>query len=389
MYVVGIDISKFKHDCFIATETGQVIQKTFTFSNDFRGFSDLLLKLRSLDSTQEIRIGFEATGHYGSNLKIFLHDNGFSFMELNPLLSERYRQVSSLRKTKTDKIDCVMISKLLLSLDYKPYPLKSYHMLALKSLVRLRYRLVESRTKHKVRLQNIMDLTFPEFFEMFSDPFGQTSMYLLSHYPTASKLATVCVDSLFEEIHRISRGQYSYAKLQRLIELAQSTIGHSNDIFELQIQSTLDQLKLYTNQIDQIEVKIIGIMNQYQSMITTIKGISVISAASILSEYGDLSLFQSPAQMLAFAGLEPSVYQSGTQQFSGRMVKRGSAFLRATLMNVAPYVVYHNPVFHAYYWKKRNEGKPNRVALSHVVKKLLRVIYKLEKDQIPFQSRSI
>jgi len=161
MYLVGIDLSKFKHDCFIATQSGSVITNTFTFLNDFRGFNQLLAVLSSLDHSKEIRIGLEATRHYGSNLKIFLHDNGYSFMEFNPLLSERYRQASSLRKTKTDKIDAKIISKLLLVLDYKPHSLKLYHILSLKSLVRLRYRLVEAKTKHKVRLQNVLDLTFP------------------------------------------------------------------------------------------------------------------------------------------------------------------------------------------------------------------------------------
>ncbi len=191
MYLVGIDISKFKHDCFIATETGQVIKDSFSFQNDYREFNELLNILNTLDKSQEIRIGLEATGHYGSKLKIFLHDNGFTFMEFNPVLSERYRQVSSLRKTKTDKIDARIISKLLLALDYKTYTLKSYHILSLKSLTRLKFRLIEARTKHKVRLQNLMNLTFPEYFSIFTSPFGPVSIYLLTNYPTAKKLIRV------------------------------------------------------------------------------------------------------------------------------------------------------------------------------------------------------
>ena len=161
MYLIGIDISKFKHDCFIATETGLVIKDSFSFDNNQEGFKKFLNVLLSLDQTQEIRIGLEATGHYGTNLKLFLHENNFSFIEFNPVLSERYRQVSSLRKTKNDKIDAKLISKMLLSYDYKTNSSISYHILKLKSLTRFRKRLVKNRTVFKERLINILDSAFP------------------------------------------------------------------------------------------------------------------------------------------------------------------------------------------------------------------------------------
>lgn len=386
MYLVGIDISKFKHDCFIATEDGQVIKDSFSFNNDYRGFNELLQVLNSLDKSKEIRIGLEATGHYGSNLKIFLHDNDFSFMEINPVLSERYRQVASLRKTKTDKIDARIISNLLLVLDYKTFTLKSYHILALKSLTRLRIRLIEARTKHKVRLQNLMDLTFPEFFSLFTDPFGSTSMYLLANYPSSKKLSETDFDSLCKKVSTISRNKFSRAKLEKLIKLSKSTVGNSNEVFELQIISTINMINIHNQEIDNIENKIISIMNEYSFKTQTIPGISVISAASIVSEFGDFSLFSSPEKMLSFAGLEPSIYQSGTQKFTGRMVKRGSPYLRYVLMNVSSFIIHYNFVFYDYYKKKRDEGKKHRVALSHVAKKLVRVIYHLEKNNQSFDS---
>ena len=206
MYLVGIDISKYKHDCFIATETGEVIKNSFSFANNHQGFNELLTVLKSLNQTQEIRIGLEATGHYGNNLKIFLYDNNFSFMEFNPVLSERFRQVTSLRKTKTDKLDAYLISKMLLTYDYKTYSLKSYHILALKSLTRLRFSMVKERTKYKVRLKNIMDLIFPEFFNFFSDSYGPTPMYLLSKYKSPNNIANVEIKVLYEDIFKVSSG---------------------------------------------------------------------------------------------------------------------------------------------------------------------------------------
>lgn len=210
MYLVGIDISKYKHDCFIATETGEVIKNSFSFDNNHQGFNTLLTVLKSLDQSQEIRIGLEATGHYGNNLKIFLYDNNFSFMEFNPVLSERFRQVTTLRKTKTDKLDAHLISKMLLTYDYQTYSLKSYHILSLKSLTRLRFSMIKERTKYKVRLKNIMDLIFPKFFSFFSDSYGPTPMYILSKYKSPNKLASVDIKDLYDEIHEVSKGRLSY-----------------------------------------------------------------------------------------------------------------------------------------------------------------------------------
>lgn len=384
MYLIGIDISKYKHDCFIATETGEVVYESFSFKNDSIGFNEFLNILNSLDPTQEKRIGMEATGHYGNNLMRFLHEHNFSFMVLNPYLTEKFRQASSLRKTKTDKIDARIISKMLLSIDYQTYSSKSYHILSLKSLTRFRFRLIEARTKLKVSVQNILDLTFPEFPKYFSNLFGVLPLRILSKYPSPSKLANVNIYTTYDELKDGIRGSYSFEKYKNLVNDAKSTIGKSNENYELELLSSIHLITKYNEEIERIENQIDAIMNQYDFKTISIPGIGIQSAAVIISEYGDLSLFSDPSQMLSFAGLEPSVSQSGTQSFSGHMVKRGSPHLRYTLMNVSSTIVKYNIVFSEYYWKKRNEGKYHRVALSHVVKKLLRIIYHLETNNAYF-----
>jgi transposase len=387
MYLIGIDISKFKHDCFIATEAGEVIKDSFSFENDAHGFSFLLSILKSLDSTQEKRIGMESTGHYGNNLMRFLHDNNFSFMVLNPYLTEKYRQATSLRKTKTDKIDAHIISKMLLFLDYHTYSSKSYHISSLKSLTRFRFRMIEARTKLKVRVQNILDLTFPEFPKYFSNLFGVLPTRILSHYPSPTKLAQVDINSVYDKLKEGIRGRYSFQKFTNLIHEAMNTIGKSNENYELELLSSLRLIQNYNKEIDTVQSQIEAIMHQYGFKILTIPGIGIQSAAVIISEYTDFNLFDNSDQMLSFAGLEPSVSQSGTQSFNGHMVKRGSPHLRYTLMNVATTVYRYNPTFSNYYYKKRNEGKYHRVALSHVVKKLLRVIYCLETKKQDFNPK--
>lgn len=386
MYLIGIDISKYKHDCFIATETGEVIKEAFSFKNDSNGFSQLLATLNSLESKQEKRIGMESTGHYGHNLMRFLHENNFTFMVLNPYLTEKYRQATSLRKTKTDKIDAQIISKMLLSLDYQTYSSKSYHISSLKSLTRFRFRMIEARTKFKVRIQNILDLTFPEYSKYFSNIFGVLSIRILSKYPSPDKLSNVDINSTYNTLKDGIKGSYSFEKFKNLISTAKNTIGKSNENYELELLSSINLINCYNNEIDKVENQIIDIMNQYDFKTLTIPGIGILSAATIIAEFGDIKLFNNPGQMLSFAGLEPSVSQSGTQSFNGHMVKRGSPHLRYALMNVATTVVNNNRTFSDYYWKKRNEGKYHRVALSHVAKKLLRLIFCLETKEISFNS---
>ena len=389
MYLIGIDISKFKHDCFIATETGLVIKDSFSFDNNQEGFKKFLNVLLSLDQTQEIRIGLEATGHYGTNLKLFLHENNFSFIEFNPVLSERYRQVSSLRKTKNDKIDAKLISKMLLSYDYKTNSSISYHILKLKSLTRFRKRLVKNRTVFKERLINILDIAFPEYSKHFTQVWGKVSFYILKNYPTAKDIANINVEEVMTTIHSLSKGHYSMIKLMKLIETAKTSIGFKNDYHVLELQLTINMIEQLDSSIDKIENEIIEIMNQYNFKTATIPGIGIISAASIVSEYEDFSKFQNPNQLLSFAGLEPAIYQSGTQQTYGHMVKRGSSYLRETIMNIIPYVMAYNSVFYEYYRKKKSEGKHNRVALTHLAKKLIRIIYHLETNNISFDSSKI
>lgn len=389
MYLIGIDISKFKHDCFIATETGLVIKDSFSFDNNQEGFKKFLNVLLSLDQTQEIRIGLEATGHYGTNLKLFLHENNFSFIEFNPVLSERYRQVSSLRKTKNDKIDAKLISKMLLSYDYKTNSSISYHILKLKSLTRFRKRLVKNRTVFKERLINILDIAFPEYSKHFTQVWGKVSFYILKNYPTAKDIANINVEEVMTTIHSLSKGHYSMIKLMKLIEAAKTSIGFKNDHHVLELQLTINMIEQLDSSIDKIENEIIEIMNQYNFKTATIPGIGIISAASIVSEFEDFSKFQNPNQLLSFAGLEPAIYQSGTQQTYGHMVKRGSSYLRETIMNIIPYVMAYNSVFYEYYRKKKNEGKHHRVALTHLAKKLIRIIYHLETNNISFDSSKI
>lgn len=375
MIYVGIDISKYKHDCFICKDTGEVIVENLSFTNNKKGFQQFLDLLKPYDNSN-VHIGLEATGHYGLNLKLFLEKNNYSFMEFNPLLVKEFYKSLSLRKTKTDKVDAVVITQKLMSVPYKPNSKLFYHKYSIKSLTRLRETLVKQRSKYKVQLTNILDIIFPEFKPFFSNSFGITSLYILNKYKTPDKIANM---RDFETLNKLSRGNFTYAKFVKLKDLAKNTIGESNDIFEIQLSSILNLYKNIDDHIIELDKQISTIIKELNPRMLSIPGLGEISAASILSEYGDITKFSSPNKMLAFAGLEPSIIQSGTLESNGKMVKHGSGHLRYSIMNSAMIILRYSPTFYDYYNKKRNEGKCHRVALSHVCKKLIRVIYSLEK----------
>lgn len=388
-YFIGLDVSKYKHDCFIMNEYGDAIIEEFSFDNNIIGFNTLLNELQKLDPSFEKKIGLEATGHYGLNLKIFLEKNNFSYMEINPILIKQFSKATTLRRTKTDKKDASLIALYISTMTYKPYLNSSYHLQCLKSLCRMRWTLVEERTRYLVYITNILDKIFPEFKPFFSNGFkSSTAMYLLENYTTASRMARMNIDS-YNKMKAELRHTISYARFLELRQLAKDTIGNEDEILAYQLKTYLELFKELDTRINDIESLIASEYLGLHCHIHTIPGIGVISAATILSEIGNIERFDTANQLLSFAGLEPSVIESGTMSFKGKMVKHGSSNLRRVLMNVAEMQLIHNPKFYDYYLKKKDEGKHHRVCLSHIAKKLVRIIFYLEKNDCDYDSHKV
>jgi transposase len=383
MFYVGIDISKYKHDCCVISDAGEVIISKLTINNDHAGFSKLQSILDDLNDPQKIRIGFEATAHYANNLKLFLERIHYNFMEFNPVLLSRFLKGQTLRKTKSDTIDALAIAKWLMTVEYKPHPSGFYHMYSLKSLTRLRDSLVRQRSYYLVKITNVLDHTFPEFKPFFNNRFSVTALYLLSKYHTAEAISKINARS-YDTIRKLSRGRFTLNKFFALKEIAANSVGQSNEIFEFQLSALLDLHEQLSLKVEGLEHQIIEIIDFLDPPTLSIHGVGPLSAAVIVSEFGDVSNFKSPAQMLSFAGLEPGYFQSGLSEHTGRMVKHGSSHLRFTLMNLCIPLIRFNPIFAQYYHKKRKEGKSHRVACSHLCKKLLRVIYTLETKSIKY-----
>ena len=381
MIAVGIDVAKDKHDCFIMNSEGEVLFNPFVIQNNREGFDSLYEKICSVaDDFTKVKVGLEATGHYSYNILGYLLDKGLPTYVINPLHTNLYRKSLSLRKTKTDKVDAHTIATMLLSdVNLKSYSNTLYHNEELKSLTRYRFDKVNERAKLKISIARLVNILFPELEKLVSTLHMASVYELLSQYPSAKQIASAHLTKLTNLLSNASKGRYSKEKAEEIRNAARKSIGSDMPAKSLELKHTIKLIKELDAEIEEIEFHIEIIMDEINSPILTIPGISYRMGAMIIAEIGDFDNFSSPDKILAYAGLAPSIYQSGqfTASYS-RMEKRGSRYLRYALFNSAKYVCQWDDTFAEYLAKKRSEGKHYYVAISHACKKLIRVIYHLE-----------
>ena len=388
MICVGIDVAKDKHDCFILSSEGEVLADVFTISNNAEGFDTLLQTIhRCTRPTDKIKVGLEATGHYSYNILGFLLDCGLPTYVINPLHTNLYRKSLTLRKTKTDRIDARTIATMLMSdLDLKSYTDTSYHNEELKSLTRYRFDKVRERAKLKQSISRLVTILFPEL-EKLVPSLHMASIYtLLGEFPGAHQLASAHLTHLKTVLHEASKGHYGREMAVEIRAAAKASIGSKMPAKSLELRHTIQLIQVLDAEIEEIEKEINSIMEAVRSPITTIPGIGTRMGAMILAEVGDFSNFDSADKILAYAGMSPSTYQSGqlTSSYS-HMEKRGSRYLRYAIFNATKYVCMWEPTFIAYLARKRAEGKHYNVAISHAAKKLVRLIYAMERSGQPYR----
>ncbi|MCC8155743.1 MAG: IS110 family transposase, partial [Oscillospiraceae bacterium] len=330
----------------------------------------------------------EATGHYSYNILGFLLDNGLATYVLNPLHTNLYRKSLSLRKTKTDRVDARTIAAMLLSdVGLKPYTDIAYHNEELKSLTRYRFDKVKERAKLKQSVARLVCILFPELEKLVSSLHTASVYALLEELPGAWQIAKANLTHLKTLLSNASRGRYGRDVAMAIRDAARNSVGSRMPAKSLELQHTIRLIRELDTEIAEIEDSIDTLMDEIQSPITTIPGIGTRMGAMILAEVGDFSRFDSPDKLLAYAGMSPSTYQSGQlKNCYPHMEKRGSRYLRYALYNATKYVCLWDPTFAAYLAKKRAEGKHYNVAISHAAKKLVRLIFALEKSHEPYRN---
>ena len=388
MICVGIDVAKEKHDCFILSSEGEVLADVFTIQNNAEGFDILLQTIRgSSHPTDKIKVGLEATGHYSYNILGFLLNKGLHTFVINPLQTNLYRKSLSLRKTKTDRVDARTIATMLMSdLDLKSYTDTSYHNEDLKSLTRYRFDIVQERSKLKQSISRLVTILFPELEKLVPTLHIASVYALLSEFPGAQQIADAHLTRLKTVLHDASKGRYDRDKAIEIRDAARASIGSRMPAKSLELKHTIQRIQSLDAEVEEIEKEISALMEEIHSPITTIPGMGIRMGAMILAEIGDFSSFDSADKILAYAGMSPSMYQSGQlDNCHSHMEKRGSKYLRYALFNATRYVCLWDPTFAAYLAKKQEEGKHYYVAISHAAKKLVRLIYAMEKSGQPYR----
>ena len=388
MICVGIDVAKEKHDCFILSSEGEVLADVFTIPNSAEGFETLLQNIdRCTRPAERIKVGLESTGHYSYNILGFLLNNGLPTYVINPLHTNLYRKSLSLRKTKTDRVDARTIATMLMSdVNLKSYTDTSYHNEELKSLTRYRFDKVRERARLKQSVSRLVAILFPEL-EKLVPTLHMASVYaLLNEFPGAHQIAGAHLTHLKAVLSEASQGRYSRERAIEIREAARKSIGSSMPAKSLELRHTIRLIRELDKEIAEVEAEIDAIVDTLNSPITSIPGIGKRMGAMILAEIGDFSKYESPDKILAYAGMSPSIYQSGQlTNCYAHMEKRGSRYLRYALFNATKYVCIWDPTFAAYLARKRAEGKHYNVAISHAAKKLVRVIYAMQKSGQPYR----
>ena len=388
MFIVGIDIAKRSHEAVIVTEDGQTVRKAFNFRNNCTGYNLLMEQVRKLTRVKsQIVFAMESTAHYWLALYARIMKDGYTVIVLNPIQSHSLRELY-IRKTKTDAKDSIIIADLVRFGRCKASNVPQDKILALRELCRSRAYLIDTAADLKRKLIALLDRIFPEYESLFDSIFGKASVAVLRKYPTPQKVKNAHLEKLTEILLESSGGHFGEWKARQLKEAAYNSFGieDSCGVYSALLGMFLEQILSLTEQADSIEKQIASLLKGFNSHLTSIPGVGTVLAATILSEIGDISRFSSADKLLAYAGLDPSVKQSGEfKSNQNRMSKRGSPYLRRAIWLASTVAVQCDPVFRAYYEKKRSEGLHYMNVIGHVSRKMTAVIFAVLRDGQPYR----
>lgn len=388
MLYLGIDVGKRTHVASLLDANGKQLFKAFSFSNSTEGGVRLLAHLdKFIQSPNQVEIGMEATGHYWLSLYSFLLDQSFTIFVVNPIQTDGWRKGTEIRKRKTDIIDSILIADLIRYGDFLETSISDEDTLSLRNLSRFRNYLVHTSSDIKRKAIAVLDQVFPEYETVFSDIFGKTSKELLLHFSSAVDFDDITSAQLSAALENITFKNLASKKVNTLSGLAKHSFGikYALDSFSLQLKMLIEQLNFIESQVSQLETEIGLLLNKINSPLLTIPGIGPITGATILGEIGDINRFSNPSKLVAYAGLDASVSQSGDYTSpNNKMSKRGSPHLRKAIYQAAFIASVHDPVFKAYYQKKRKEGKHHIVAVSACARKMCNTIHVIMTRNIPY-----
>ena len=388
MFYCGIDIAKYKHEASVIDTNGKAMLDSISFTNDKQGCEKILAVFQKFEiSPADVIIGMEATGHYWLSVYAFFLELGYNVKVINPIQSEAFRKMY-IRQTKNDSKDSFIIAQIMRFGQYSATSLSEENIIALRQLSRYRLALVDACGDCKRRVIALLDQVFPEYDKLFSDTFGSSSTQLLLKCPTPEDMLAISTRKLTNILNKASRGRLGKEKAEELKAAAKDTFGvaFAKDAFAFQIKQLIQQIVFTEKQLAELEEQIADLLHETNQYITTITGIGDVLGAIIVSEIGDINRFERPNQLVAFAGLDVTVKQSG--EFSGsknRISKRGSPYLRRAIWLAAQRAAFCDPILSEYYQSLRARGKHHLTAVSGVARKLCNIIFVILKENRPYQ----
>ena len=389
MYIVGIDIGKNHHEASIVSPEGKQIGHSLRFATTHKGADSLMSFIFNNIGNSSCIFGMEATGHYWYPIYSFLKARGYTIYVINPIQSDSLRKMY-IRQTKNDSIDSFLIAEVIRFGQFTTTSMADENILAMRQLCRYRDSVISSRTEIKLRIGTIMEQIFPEYEKQFSSLWVSTSMGILEKYLTPENIENAPIDELFEIIKDKSHNRLTRAKAISIKEAAADTFGIkiAQDAFSFQLKQLIDRMNFLDKQIEALDCQILEYYEKFDCYLHTIPGIGIIGAATILAEIGDISRFKNSSSLIAFAGIDPTVRQSGEfNSTHNHMSKRGSPYLRHAIFLAATTCSFHNSPLNAYYKKKRDQGKHHLTATGAVARKLTTVIYAVLRDSKPYEPK--
>ena len=388
MFYIGIDIAKRSHQAAVTDASAVLIVKPFSFKNSALGFAQFLSVLEENSVAYSCCvIGLEATGHYWYPLYFFLVEQKFTVKVFNPIQTAAFREIA-IRKVKNDNHDSIMIADFTRFGRYSETYIPSEAMLALKNLSRFRLSVSDLCSDLKRRTLVLLDQIFPEYSSVFSDTFGTTSKQLLEKYSTPGEFSEISTTKLANFIHKISRGRFGREKAELIKAAAHDSVGisYAIDTFSFQIKQLVEQIEFMEDQLNEIDAEMAKLLAQSEySVITTISGIGPTLGSIIVSEIGDIERFETSSKLVAYAGLDASVKQSGEfNSTQNKISKRGSPHLRRALWMAAFMSLRNDPALYDYYSRLRARGKSHRLATTAVARKLCIIVWAIMKSKQPY-----
>lgn len=387
MFYIGIDIAKKNHEASIIDSSGKSLSKSISFPNSTKGiekFNNFIAEFGV--TTNNCIIGMEATGHYWISLFSYIVDLGFTCYVINPIQSDAFRKMY-VRQTKNDSVDSFIIAQIMRFGEFSISNFSDENTFALRNLTRYRFALVDECSDWKRKLVAILDQVFPEYSSLFSNIYGVASKELLSKYPLPEDMLSIPAEELGNLLYECSKGRLGINKAEEIQSRAMESFGikFAKRSFSFQIKQIISQISFLEEQLKEIEIEISCLLEDICPVITTITGIGSVLGASIVSEIGNISRFERANQLVAYAGLDTRIKQSGDFSATNTSLsKRGSPYLRRSIWLAATVAAFKDPALSIYYQGLRARGKAHGTAIGAVARKLTNIIFAVLRDQKPY-----